>query len=453
MKHSVVLSPCDELLCGTNARPEPPIGMALLFTGQPPSLDELRDRVAERWGAIPLMRRSLLRPGQPSWLRRHRWQETGNIDLRVHVTEVRTAVPCHGMDDTAFTDLLACLVTEPVFDGPPPWRLRLVHPGPEQGPQERFAVILTAHHSLMDGRSLERLLSGLLDGGTERGSTAGSVRAAPTSRGTVPARAAPAGWGKSADRPLDALRLGGALPFPSGPPRPERDFAWVGLPTDTVRAARRALPGLGATFNELVLAASAGALRAVHGPPDCWPGAARPLHGRFSVDLRTPEQSEELGNIVSVVRLALPVAIDDSRERLRACRDLLAGLGPLHGAHTATHLVNAVARLGPWGLRLLIKWAGSPRWAPVACTVIRWPRGPWSLKGAPLERVIPLAPVQTPNTIGVSLTEYERAFTLTVTGHTPAGHTRKLADAFGQELASLAHSTPAGSAQRANRPS
>ncbi|MEV2254473.1 wax ester/triacylglycerol synthase domain-containing protein [Streptomyces sp. NPDC050147] len=429
--------------------------MALLFTGRPPSLDDLRARVAERWGGIPLMRRSLLRPGQPSWLRRHRWQETEDVDLRVHVAEVRTAVPCDGMGDTAFTALLARLVTEPVPDGPPPWRLRLVRPGPDQEPQERFAVILTAHHALMDGRSLERLLSGLLDGGTgHSGTIRGGVRATRTPRSAVPAREAPAGQVEGAGRPLDTLRSGRALPLPSGPPRPERGFTWAGLDTDTVRAARRTLPGLGATLNELVLAASAGALRAVHGPPDRWPGAARPLYGMFSVDLRTPEQGEELGNLVSVVRLPLPVAVDGSRERLRACRDLLAGPAPPHDAHTTTRLVNAVSRLGPWGLRLLIRRAGSPGWAPVACTVIRWPRGPWSLEGAPLERVIPLAPVQTPNAVGVNLTDYARTFTLTVTGHTPEGLTRKLADAFGRELASLAHSAPElRAARHGNRPS
>ncbi|NEY32110.1 DUF1298 domain-containing protein [Streptomyces sp. PRKS01-65] len=427
--------------------------MALLFTGEPPLLDALRERVAERWGGIPLLRRSLLRPGRPSWLRRHRWQQTEDIDLRAHVAEVRAAVPGAGRGDTGFTGLLARLVAEPVPDGPPPWRLRLVRPGPGRGPQERFALVLTTHHALMDGRSLERLLSRLLDGGTGRGGAIhGGVRAARTPGGAVPAHEAPGSRLKGAGRPLDALRSGRALPLASGPPRPEGDFAWTALDTDTVRAARRALPGLGATLNELVLAASTGALRAVHGAPDRWPGAARPLYGMFSVDLRTPDQGEELGNFVSVVRLPLPVAADGPRERLLACRDLLAGTGPAHGADTTTRLVSAASRAGPWALRLLIRRAGSPRWAPVACTVIRWPRGPWSLDGASLERVIPLAPMQTPGGVRVVLTDYARAFTLSVTGHTPGGHARDLADAFGRELASLAHSVTGFRARHGDRP-
>ncbi|WP_436952895.1 wax ester/triacylglycerol synthase domain-containing protein [Streptomyces sp. SudanB182_2057] len=438
MSKSVFLSPVDELLAGIGARPSPPIGMALLFTGTPPSLADLRARVADRWGGVPQLRRVLLRPGQPSWLRRHRWHPSEDVDLGAHVTEVRAAVPGDGMGQEAFTGLLARLVTQPVPGGRPPWRLLLVRPGQERA-QERFALILTAHHALMDGRSLERLLSGLLDSGSERrGTTRRGVRAAPAPRG--------------AGRPLDILRCGRALPRLRGPARPERDFAWSGLDTDTVRAARRALPGLGATFNELLLAASAGALRAVHGPPERWPGAARPLYGMFSVDLRTPEQGEELGNLLSVVRLPLPVAVDDPRERLRACRELLAGLGPLQQAQATLDLINTASRIGPWALRLVGAPAALPNWAPVACTVITWPRGPWSLDGAALERVIPLAPLQTRGTVRLTLTDYARVFTLTVTGHTPEGHARDLADAFGRELASLAHGVPASGARPGDRP-
>ncbi|WP_190086627.1 wax ester/triacylglycerol synthase domain-containing protein [Streptomyces longisporoflavus] len=423
--------------------------------GEPPSLADLCARVHERWGGIPLMRRTLLRPGQPSWLRRHRWQQTEDIDLRAHVAEACAAVPHDGTGADAFTGLLARLVAQPVPDGRPPWRLLLVRPAGDQGPQGRFALILTAHHALMDGRSLERLLSGLLDGGTAHdGSAQGGVRSARTPRAAVPpARGVSGKQTEGAGRPFEALRSGRALPFPSGPPRPERDFVWTGLDTDTVRGARRALPGLGATLNELVLAASAGALRAVHGTPERWPGAARPLYGMFSVDLRTPEQGEELGNLLSVVRLPLPVQLVGPGERLRACRDLLRGPGPAHDADASMRLVEAASRMGPWALRLLIKRAGSPSWAPVTCTVIRWPRGPWSLDGALLERVLPLAPMLTPGAVRVALTDYARVFTLCVTGDLPGGHARELADAFGRELAALAHSVPEFSARHSDRPS
>ncbi|WP_164551807.1 WS/DGAT domain-containing protein [Streptomyces sp. WAC 01529] len=426
----------EELLCGTGALPDPPIGMAALFTGEPPRLADLRDRVAERWGGLPLLRRALLRPARPAWLRPHHWLPLDDFDVRTHVLEAED----EGEGEGAFTGLLGRLVAQPVPYGLPPWRLRLVRAGrQEDAAQQRFALVLTVHHALMDGRSLELLMSGLLDGGTGRG--AATPKAAPPvriPRPTRPEGRTPDGQAQDSGRLFDALRSGRALPLSAKPLLTRRDLAWTELDTDAVRAARRALPGLGATLNEVLLAASAGALRAVHGEPEGRAGASRPLHGVYSVDLRTPEQAATLGNIVSAVRLPLPVEIADPRERLAACRASSAAPGPTQGPDTTTRLLCAAARLGPWGLRLFARRAASPRWAPVSCTAIRWPRGPWSLDGAPLERVIPLGRVQIPGAVSLTLTSYANTFTLCVVSHTPAGQARLLADAFGRELTSLA---------------
>ncbi|WP_158708924.1 WS/DGAT domain-containing protein [Streptomyces sp. NRRL S-920] len=428
----------DELLCGAGPHPKPPIAMAALFTGAPPPLDDLRDRVVERWGGLPLLRRTLLRPARPTWLRPHRWVPLDGFDVRAHVRE-HVLDTDEGAGGRAFTDLLGRLVTQPVPDGLPPWRLRLVRTARQTGAQEWFGLVLTAHHALMDGRSLELLLSGLLDGGHPRGAKATgrarAVRAPQVIPG--PRRAAPAERPRSTGRPLDALRTGQALPLPSGPPGAKRDLAWVDVDTDAVRAARRALPGLGASLNEILLAASAGALRTVHGEPDHWAAATRPLYGLFAVDLRTPEQPNTLGNVVSAVRIPLPMAIDDPRERLAACRAVAAAPDSAHTAAAATHLLSTAARLGPWGLRLLAVRANSRRWAPVVCTAIRWPRGPWSLDGAPLAKAITLPQVQNPEAVSLTLTSYAGTHTLSVISNTPPGQARLLAAAFERELTSV----------------
>ncbi|WP_167532715.1 WS/DGAT domain-containing protein [Streptomyces alboniger] len=434
----------DELLCGAGTHPKPPIAMAALFTGAPPPLDDLRDRVVERWGGLPLLRRTLLRPARPTWLRPHRWVPLDGFDVRAHVRDHVLDTPSEGRrvdggaGGTAFTDLLGRLVTQPVPDGLPPWRLRLVRTVRQTGPQEWFGLVLSAHHALMDGRSLELLLSSLLDGGPGRGAkAAGRARAVRTPRLPGPRRAVQDGQPRSTGRPLDALRSGQALPLPSGPPGAKRDLAWVDVDTDAVRAARRALPGLGATLNEILLAASAGALRTVHGDPDHWAAATRPLYGLFAVDLRTPEQPETLGNVVSAVRIPLPMAIDSPRERLAACRAEAAASDSAHTAAAATQLLSTAARLGPWGLRLLAVRANSRRWAPVVCTAIRWPRGPWFLDGAPLAKAITLPQVQNPEAVSLTLTSYAGTHTLSVISNTPPGQARLLAAAFERELTSL----------------
>ncbi|MFP8964700.1 wax ester/triacylglycerol synthase domain-containing protein, partial [Streptomyces nanhaiensis] len=186
MERSIALSPVEEVHCGARGVPET-VGMAALFTGRPPGADALRARVGERWGGLPRLRRVLLAPAPPARLRGHRWLPLDRFDARRHVTAV-TAVTADGGDRAAFTALLGRLVARPLPAGLPPWRLTLVT-GADRG---RFAVVLTAHHALLDGRSLEILLSSLFDGTPGRGGRSGTgVRAVGALSAAHPDRARP----------------------------------------------------------------------------------------------------------------------------------------------------------------------------------------------------------------------------------------------------------------------
>ncbi|SEQ47265.1 wax ester/triacylglycerol synthase domain-containing protein [Streptomyces radiopugnans] len=429
MERSIALSPVEEVHCGARGVPET-VGMAALFTGRPPGADALRARVGERWGGFPRLRRVLLDPAPPARLRGHRWLPLDRFDTRRHVHAVHAADGGDGGDRAAFTALLGRLVARPLPVGLPPWRLTLVA-GADRG---RFAVVLTAHHALLDGRSLEILLSSLFDGTPGRGGRSGTgVRAVEALSAAHPDRVRP-----GLPRPSAALGPGRALPLPRGR-RPEPDLAWTEVDADAVRAARRALPGLGATLNEVLLAAAAGALRTVHGDPERWPGAPRPLYGAFPVDLRTPREDRMLGTAVSAVRVPLPVTAADPGERLAACRGALAAFGPVHGgADTVRRAVGAAARLGPWAVRLLAALSCSPGFCPVTCLAFGWPRGPWSLDGRPLERIVPLPPVLAPGSVCLALTDHAGAYTLTAVTHTLPGLARPLADALARELTGLA---------------
>ncbi|MGY1454275.1 wax ester/triacylglycerol synthase domain-containing protein [Streptomyces sp. SS8] len=433
METSTALSPVEEVHCGARGVPET-VGMAALFTGGPPDADALRARVLERWGRLPRLRLVLLPPAPPARLRGHRWLPLDRFEVRRHVTVVNAADTtdtaadaADSGDGAAFTALLGRLVTRALPAGLPPWRLTLVR-GAGRG---RFAVVLTAHHALLDGRSLEILLSRLFDGtpgrGVRRGTGVGAVGALGAARldRSRPPAAPGAGPGR-------------ALPLPPGL-RPRPDLAWTEVDAEAVRAARRALPGLGATLNEVLLAAAAGALRTVHGDPDRWPGAPRPLYGSFPVDLRTPQEDRMLGTAVSAVRVPLPVTAAGPAERLAACRGALAAFGPLRGgADTVRRAVGAAGLLGPWAVRLLASLSCSPGFCPVTCLAFGWPRGPWSLDGRPLERIVPLPPVLAPGTACLALTDYAGAYTLTAVTHTLPGGARLLAGALTRELALLA---------------
>jgi hypothetical protein len=430
----VALSPVDELLSGMRGVPET-IGMAALFTGEPPPLDALRDRVAERWGELPRLRQVLCPPvSSPRLRRRRRWLMLDRFDAGRQVLAADDADD--DADGTELAGLLGRLVARPLPAGVPPWQLRTVRTG------GGFAVVLTAHHALLDGRSLERLLTRLLDGDPGRGSRSSS--------GVAAVRTLRARSGEPARRLHSAMGPGRGLPVPAGPTRPTRsarspqtpqppqpDLAWAEVDADAMKAARRSLPGLGASVNEVLLAGAAGALRSVHGEPARWPGAPRPLYASFAVDLRTPEDNDVLGNRVSMVRVPLPVAVGDAHERLAACRGLLAAYGPVAGPDMVTGIINTAWRLGPWALRALTARTNSPRYVPVAGAVMKWPRGTWSLDGRPLKRVVPLPAVPVPGTVGIALTDCGGAFTLCVVSRTCPGHARLLADAFTRELSAL----------------
>ncbi|MFK8906545.1 wax ester/triacylglycerol synthase domain-containing protein [Streptomyces sp. YS-3] len=415
------LAPTDELSCSRRGVPST-IALAALFAGEPPDQESLYDRVAQRWGRLPRLRQVLSSPERLGWLRRHHWQRADCLDPRRHILSVDCA-----KDPLRLTALLRELITRPFPEGLPPWQLRVVR----QVDDSHFALVLTAHHALLDGQSLLHLATRLLDGDgcvfDGDGEASGAPRRVPLSaeRAQQPST--------DSTRQSTGLRLGRTLPVNLGS-APQPDLAWAEIDAEMIRSARRALPGLGATLNEVLLAGVSGTLRHVHGEPDRWPGAPRPLYGCFPVDLRTRQEAEVLGNMVSLVRFPLPVDTSDPRERLTACQGVLGKYKP----EAAAQGIDAAAKLGPWALRAIAAWGNRPGALPVSCPAFRWPRGTWSLDGRPLTSVIPCPVMPPPGGIAVSLMNCSGTFTLCTISNTVSGHARALTDSFPRELESLA---------------
>lgn len=137
------LSYADEMLL-VNGCPGV-IGLAAVFSGEPPAPDRVRARVAERWSGLERMHQVLDRSAGGA-----RWTVPGPFDPGAHV-----AVAPAGLDA-----LWGAGVDRPLPGGLPPWRLYVV-PGAAYGGD--FALALVAQHTLLDGRSLATLMRALVD--------------------------------------------------------------------------------------------------------------------------------------------------------------------------------------------------------------------------------------------------------------------------------------------------
>ena len=271
-----------------------------------------RQLIAERIPAVPRLRQRLVRVplgcGGPIWV------DDPRFDIRRHVRAV--ACPEPG-DEQALLDTALSVMMNPLLRAAPLWSATLVT-GLADG---QVALVLVLHHALADGVGGLAVLAGLIDAPATVAETF-SPRPAPTRAGL--ARQAFAGRVQGvghAARSWDLLRAsmgaGGGL----RPPRaascslnqrtgPRRRLAVVRADLAAVRAAAHEH---GATVNDAVLVAVAGALRRVllaRGE------SADKLVVTVPVSGRRPESTATLGNMVSPMLVAVP-ATGPLPDRLR----------------------------------------------------------------------------------------------------------------------------------------
>ncbi|MEV2254474.1 wax ester/triacylglycerol synthase domain-containing protein [Streptomyces sp. NPDC050147] len=392
-------------------------GLAAIFTGKQPSVEEVRRRVAERWTAMRRLNQVLhLTPdageGRPPRRRRAHWIVPGPFRPEQQVLAA----------DCELHELWAQVVNRPLPEGVPPWRLFIVPGGSEGG----FALVLVAQHVLLDGHSLAVSMRVLMDG-------ADPVRT--TSH--VPRPRIPLG---AVARELKALTLPGqALPTPS-PHRTVPSVAVRTLPVPTLRAASRHPRGTrGATPNELLISAVAGALRTHFGPPKDWP-SARPVYTLVPCDLRTRENQDELGNVVTAVRVALPLGLDDPVARLRVCQGALQAVPERAAVHAAAlfPLAENVRRMAPWAAAPMTGRKSRPSYLATVTTTAKWRASSTTFQGRELRHMAGLPPLRRPGSASFLLMQAPGVCALTAVCHLLPGSAHRLADAVTQEIETLA---------------
>lgn len=318
-------------------------GLAIYQTGnrKPITAATMRQRLAERMDLCPPLRWKLVTV--PFSLDRPVFVDI-DVKLEDHVSEKTLAAPA---DETTLGAEVAKTLSTPLDRDKPLWKLQVFH-----GLKGRTAVVMTLHHSAVDGIAAGEIFSTLLDSPDENSPIA------PTDNqpAVPPNRAVLAGRGIAA-MPLRRLRslrsTHGALAnldqvpvlrsLPGvhtisqiakgdlGAQRLEaprtrfnaklsagRSVAFGTLPLSDVKTIKNAL---GITVNDVVIGLCAGALRRRLTATDDLP--ADPLVAYIPVSTRLPEAQDRYGNAITSVIAPIPTHLSDADERLAFAHEKL----------------------------------------------------------------------------------------------------------------------------------
>lgn len=376
------------------------------------------------------------------------WERDPRFELRRHV--LRRTLPAG--DRAALARLLSEIATEDLPAGRPRWRVVAIDMG------RRTLAVVKLHHCIGDGFALISVLLDLSDEHAHRERAPAPVP--PHRLRDAPARLREAvavllhapEVAVLARSPLASARalwrmvaLGAATgPLGERPLSGVRRVAWSGgWPLREVREAARAA---GATVNDLLLAALAGALRrrllALHPVSD--PGDVRAL---VPVNLRPRlpgAGSDELGNRFGLVFAELPVAASEPAARLAAVHARLAAIRRSPDAPVTLGVLGALG-LAPAPIEQLGTAFFSGK-ASLVITNVPGPRRRLHLGGRRIDRLQFWVPHPSTLGIGVSLLSYGGELTVGVRADAavlrdPAA----LVEGFEAELAALA---PAAAARR-----
>jgi WS/DGAT/MGAT family acyltransferase len=311
------------------------IGAVLVCAGEPPSREDFAAHIRSRVHLLPRLRQRLAFP--PFGLGTPFWVDDAEFDLGNHLSRVRLPDPG---GEAEFHDLVGEVLSPPLDRSRPLWQLVLV----EGLEGDRFAIVYKTHHALADGFSAVDIGKLLFD--PEPNPVPSHEEAPwdpqePPSRSALLARAISGVWatmrrlarwlGRAARQPERARKraadgvtgvweVASALlrPAPDVPLNvaigPARSFAWAEFPLADFKRIKNSLD---VTVNDVILAATAGALRRwLHDREVATDGME--LKALVPVSVRTIDEEGELGNRLTAMRGPLPVGVSDPVERLTA---------------------------------------------------------------------------------------------------------------------------------------
>jgi diacylglycerol O-acyltransferase len=356
------------------------------------------------------------------------WEDDPDFDLSYHLQ--RASLPPPG-DQGVLQELASFLASMQLDFSRPLWQFHLVE---EYG--DGCALICRLHHCIGDGLALVHVLLSLTETEPDTAWPIGEPEAPrrrrrrPVGRlcrpatsvlrttGQVTRSLIREGCGTVANpsRLLDAARIGARgtkslarllLLLPDartaykGPLDVPKRVAWSApIPLQDVKAAGKELGG---TLNDLLLAATSGALRRyLEGRGD--PVDGLNFRAVVPVNLRKPGTEHELGNKFGLVFLSLPVGIADPIERLGELKRRMDALKDSLEAPVAFGILNTIG-MAPEVIQDVVVSIFGLKGTAVMTNVIG-PKELIYLAGAPLESLMFWVPQSGHLGMGVSIMSY-----------------------------------------------
>ena len=390
-------SPADLMQLATDVGPAPMHVGAVLVLGTGPgfNVQDAQRLLGERVRAVPRLRQRLCRA--PPGCGRPFWADDPAFDLRHHVRQMPCPPPG---DQRALLEVAAAVTREPLPRSRPLWSATFVTGLADRG----TGLVIIMNHVLADGIGGLAVLASLVD--EIPGLPPGNPQRARFPVPAPPARALAAdAWAGRARglthlaRSVRTIRQGLAELGSARPPRrlpptslnrptgPQRRLDVVAADLAAIRDLGHAHGG---TVNDVILAAIAGALRALLESRD---EELDLVTASVPVSARQAATGGQLGNQVETMPVALPARGDlaarvtriaaITRERKTAARGTSAAvLGP------------PFRLLAPTGL---LRWFfNRQQLIHTFVTNLRGPAEPLTFAGAPVRAVIPI-PATTGN--------------------------------------------------------
>ena len=410
------LSNIDTLMLRVDGPVNPNMGTGVMVFGAPVDFERVKATLEARLLCYERFRQRVVQPRRP-WGSPY-WEADPNFDLGYHLQRVTLYPPA---DQAALQDLVSMLAGIPLNPDRPLWQAHLV-----DNFGQGCALVVRVHHALADGVALIHVLLSVADSDPEAsppdtgpGSRAPKPQGVPASRRQSRRRVAGRLVQALADPPrvTDLARLGEDAaafawelllsPPDSGcvdrnKPAESKRAAWSApVPLAQVKTIGRRMGG---TVNDILLTATAGALRRclqAHGEPL----VDANVRAMVPVSFRTPGTESELGNRIGIVLLSLPVDVPDPAERLR---ELKRRMDQLKGSVEAPMVYAAMRVFGSAPSRpvnALVDNLGDRATAIV--TNVKGPQERLYLAGAPLEGFMFWTPRLGGVGLGVSIMSYD----------------------------------------------
>lgn len=386
------LSALEAAFLGLESRDVPFVHASVLSFDRPIDVEALRTLVAAALAPIPRYRQRIerRRSGAADWI------DDPDDRIEHHVQTASVAAPGGPRELDALAGRLIATELPPEHS---PWRVWTVT-GLADG---RGAVIAAFHHALIDGVAGFRLLEHTFGGPAPAASAAPPRPTRPGKLAALRRLVAPRNAAALARLLRDGLRPASQIGLNPARVGSARVVASHAVDLAAVQATAHAF---GATSNDVVLAAVAGALRRFLARRDLDPAALRDVRAMVPVARHARGSHEAEGNRVVLLLVPLPVDEADPVACLRRVNAATRALKASHSVGGGDLLVAVSEITTPAVLVGVLRLALRLRGFNLIVTNIPGPTAPLFALGARLLRVTPIVNLWPHQAVGIAVASY-----------------------------------------------